>query len=132
MAIPATLSAAEEQKLYPVHEEDNVPETSPHESAVRYVLDVLAVRFKDSLVTGNICIYWIRGNRRRYVAADAMVALGRPRHPLPRTYLLWREPPVNFVLEIGSDSTRKVDLEEKPEIYARRIGAGEYFYADPV
>lgn len=131
MAMPASIAAAEEQKLYPVHEEDNVPETSPHESAVRYARDVLEVRFKDSLVTGNICIYWIRGNRRRYVAADVMVALGRPREPQPRVYLMWREPPVSFVLEIGSNRTRKIDLEEKPGIYARQIRAEEYFYADP-
>jgi Uma2 family endonuclease len=131
MALPTALTPAEEQRLYPVHEEDNVPETSPHEFAARYVRDVLGALFPESLVTGNICLYWERGNMSRYVAADAILARDRPRQPLPRNYLLWNEPPVNLVVEIGSDSTRQIDLEEKPAIYAENVRAEEYLYADP-
>lgn len=131
MTTPVPTVAVDEHKLYPIHEEDNVPETSPHELAVRYARDVLAALFPDCLVTGDLCIYWERGNMQRYAAPDVLVVRGRPREPLPRTYLLWQDPPVSFVLEIGSDSTRHIDLGEKPEIYSEHIKAPEYFYADP-
>jgi Uma2 family endonuclease len=131
MTTPVPTAAVDEQKLYPVHEEDSVPETSPHEFAVRYVRDALAVLLRDCLVTGDICIYWERGNMQRYAAPDVLVARGRPRLPLPRTYLLWREPPVSFVAEIGSDRSRQIDLEEKPGTYSEHVKAQEYLYADP-
>lgn len=131
MSTPAPTAAVDEQKLYPVHEEESVPEGSPHEFAVRYLRDALAVLFRDCLVTGDICIYWERGNTQRYAAPDVLVARGRQRLPLPRTYLLWREPPVSFVVEIGSDRTRQIDLEEKPGTYSEHVKAQEYFYADP-
>jgi Uma2 family endonuclease len=131
MSTPVPTAAVDEQKLYPVHEEDSVPETSPHEFAVRYVRDALAVLFRDCLVTGDICIYWERGNMQRYAAPDVLVVRGRQRLPLPRTYLLWREPPVSCVVEIGSDRTRQIDLEEKPGTYSEHVKAQEYFYADP-
>jgi Uma2 family endonuclease len=131
MTTPVPTAAADEHKLYPVHEEDNVPETSPHELAVRYARDVLGALFPDCLVTGNLCIYWERGNTQRYAAPDLFVVRGRPREPLPRTYLLWQDPPVSFVMEIGADSTRHIDLEEKPEIYSEHVKAPEYLYADP-
>jgi Uma2 family endonuclease len=131
MSTPVPTKAVDEQKLYPVHEEDNVPEISPHEFAVRYLRDALGALFRDSLVTGDICIYWERGNTQRYAAPDVLVARGRQRLPLPRVYLLWQEPPVSFVVEIGSDRTRRVDLEEKPGIYSEHVKAQEYLYADP-
>jgi Uma2 family endonuclease len=131
MTTRAVLTPIEEQKLYPVHEEDNVPEISPHEFAVRYVRDVFGALFPDALVTGNICLYWERGNTNRYVAADVIVARDRPREPLPRTYLLWNEPSPDLVVEINSDSTRRIDLEEKPGIYAEHVKAAEYLFADP-
>jgi Uma2 family endonuclease len=131
MTTPVPTAAADEYKLYPVHEEDNVPETSPHELVVRYARDVLAALFPQCLVTGDPCIYWERGNTQRYAAPDVLVVRGRAREALPRTYLLWRDPPVSFVLEIGSDSTRQIDLGEKPAIYSQHVKAEEYFYADP-
>jgi Uma2 family endonuclease len=130
MTPPVPTAVVDEHKLYPVHE-DNVPQGSPHELVVRYARDVLAALFPDCLVTGNLCVYWERGNTQRYAAPDVLVVRGRAREPLPRTYLLWRDPPVSFVLEIGSDSTRQIDLEEKPEIYGQHVKAEEYFYADP-
>jgi Uma2 family endonuclease len=131
MSTPVPTAAVDEQKLYPVHEEDNVPETSPHELAARYLRDALGALFRDCLVTGDICIYWERGNRKRYAAPDVLVVRGRQRLPLPRTYLLWQQPPVSFVVEIGSDRTRQIDLEEKPGTYGEHVKAEEYFYADP-
>jgi hypothetical protein len=130
MTTPAASAAVDEHDLYPVHEEDNVPEIGPHEFVVRYLRDVLATRFPDWLVSGNLCIYWEQGNTERYVAPDVFVVPGRPPAPLPRNHLLWRDPPVSFVLEIGSDSTHHADLDEKLAIYHRHVKATEYLYAD--
>jgi Uma2 family endonuclease len=131
MTTPASTATVDEHRLYPIHEEDNVPEIGSHELTVRYARDVLAALFPDSLVTGDICIYWERGNMQRYVAPDVFVVPDRAPEPLPRTYLLWLDPPVPFVMEVGSDSTRRIDLDEKPSIYSQQVRAEEYLYVDP-
>jgi Uma2 family endonuclease len=125
------LEPVDEHFLYPTHEEENVPEIGSHEFVARYLRDSLAALFPEGLVTGNVCVYWEPGNMQRYAAPDVLVALGRPREPLPRTYLVWQDPPVSFVAEIGSESTRQVDLEEKPTTYGQHLKALEYFYTDP-
>jgi Uma2 family endonuclease len=131
MTTPATPALVDEYAEYPMHEEDNVPESDIHEWTVRYLRDVLEILFPDWYSSGNLCIYWQKGNKKRYVAPDAFVV----RHSLPRrrrkNYLIWRDPPVSFVAEIGSDSTRHLDLGKKLEIYSQQIEAEEYFFADP-
>ena len=48
-----------------------------------------------------------------------------------RVYRLWEEPKApDFVLEIASESTRRVDLVRKPPIYAQ-IGVPEFWRFDP-
>jgi Uma2 family endonuclease len=95
----------DERDSYPIHEEDDLPEIDPHERQVRYARDALQATFPDRYVGGNLCIYWEPGNRRRYIAPDLFVARGLPAAPKPRVYLLWRDPPVSFVLEVISRET---------------------------
>jgi DNA repair exonuclease SbcCD ATPase subunit len=53
MAIRVPPLSVDDEEYYPLHEEDDVPETPPHEAAVRYARDAVAARFPDWLVTGN-------------------------------------------------------------------------------
>lgn len=86
----------------------------------------------DVHVNGNTMMYYEEGNPRRVVSPDCYVAFGVDVEAIFRnnTYLIWEvgKPP-DFVLEIGSASTRRNDLVTKRELYAR-LGIGEYWRFD--
>ena len=84
----------------------------------------------DVCVGMNNFLYYERGNPRAVVAPDVYVVLGAPAH-LRDTYLLWNEPKgPDFVLEVTSASTRRVDERRKRGVYAA-LGVTEYFLYDP-
>ena len=62
MAVRSPAFTPDDQEYHPLHEEDDVPEIPPHEATVRDLRGVLTVRFPGWLVTGNVCIYWERGD----------------------------------------------------------------------
>ncbi len=86
-------------------------------------------------VNGNVFLYYEEGNPRKTIAPDCYVAFdftpeafqSLRRH---NTYLIWEvgKPP-EFVLEIGSPSTKRSDLTTKRAIYAS-IGVSEYWRYD--
>jgi Uma2 family endonuclease len=121
----------DEQDLYPLHEEDDVPEIPRHERQTRELRDAISVHRPDLYLTGNVCIYWERNNFQRYRAPDIMVTAAPLAHPEPRVCLIWRDPPILFVAEIGSRSTFREDEGPKQEIYGELIKAREYLYSDP-
>ena len=86
----------------------------------------------DVHVNGNTMFYYEEGNPRRVISPDCYVAFGVDVERIFRnnTYLLWEmgKPP-DFVLEIGSPSTRRNDLGPKRDLYAR-LGIGEYWRFD--
>jgi Uma2 family endonuclease len=131
MTTRAVPPVVDEYSEYPMHEEENVPESDAHEWTVRYLRNVLGILFPDWYCSGNLCIYWQKGNKKRYVAPDAFVV----RHSLARkrrkNYLLWLDPPVSFVAEVASDRTRHIDLGTKLETYSQKIQAPEYLFIDP-
>ena len=97
----------------------------------RAILSIRApphVRFRDS---ADLPLYYERGNLRKCVAPDVLVARGVAAGPR-RTYLLWEEGrPPDFVVEVSSPDSRNADRTEKRELYAR-LGVREYFLFDPV
>ena len=99
------------------------------------IVGTLRTRFTDRPdvhVNGNTMLYYEEGNPRRVVSPDCYVAFGVDVEAIlsNNTYLLWEvgKPP-DFVLEIGSPSTRRNDLVTKRELYAR-LGVGEYWRFD--
>ena len=90
----------------------------------------------DVYVVGNLLLYYQEGNPRegdfgKSVSPDLMVVLGAPKH-VRSSYRLWEEPKApDFVLEIASESTYRVDQVSKRAIYAG-IGVSEYWQVDPV
>jgi Uma2 family endonuclease len=127
----------DDQEYYPLHEEDDVPETPPHEAAVRYARDAIAARFPDWFVTGDVCVYWERGNTKDYRAPDLFVVREPLTEPVTRVYQLWKQPPgpplrggAPFALEVGSRTTFRQDVGPKVKIYQDHVKAAEYAHVD--
>ena len=130
MAIKVPPLSVDDQDYYPLHEEDDVPEIPDHESTVRYARNALSARFPEWFITGNVCIYWERGNTRDYRAPDAFVVKEPLNEPVTRVYQLWKQPPVAFVIEVGSRTSFRTDVGPKVEIYQDLVKAREYYHAD--
>ena len=76
-------------------------------------------------VTGNLLLFYERGNRRRHVSPDVFVVHGVPKLPRRDYYLLWEEgrgPDV--VIEITSKTTRHEDQVKKRALPRRAQGPG--------
>ena len=86
---------------------------------------------EDVFVATNLLVYYREGDNETRVTPDVMVAFGRP--PGYRgSYKIWEEGnhPPDWVLEVASEGTVSVDVEEKPGTYAE-IGVREYWQYDP-
>jgi Uma2 family endonuclease len=126
-----TITASDEHALYPIHEEDTVVQGPAHDRQCRYLTDGLEAHRPDLWANHDICLYWEPGSTEKYRAPDvSVIACPRPAKP-PNVYLAWRDPPLLFVAEIASESTRSDDLGAKLVIYERDLKALEYLYADP-
>jgi len=131
----AELAVIEEQlinehDLYPVHEEDSVPETPQHLMQWQYMLGAVQAERPKLWVTGDTCLYWEKGNTRRYVAPDIAVIQCPPPDEPENVYLRWSDPPLLFVAEIGSRSTLRRDTGPKVTLYQNDLKVPEYLYFD--
>ena len=81
-------------------------------------------------VSGNLLIYFEKGNPRKSVAPDTFVVKNcKPgRREIFQTWKEGRTP--NFILETTSKTTRREDRGKKKAIYAQ-LNVGEYFLYDP-
>ena len=85
----------------------------------------------DVFVATNLLLYYREGDNKTRITPDVMVAVGRP--PGYRgSYKIWEEGhhPPDWVLEVASENTVEVDVNEKPSTYAG-IGVREYWQYDP-
>ena len=120
---------------YPCSDGQPMAETEIHGACMMYVTCALRGWFKrrgrtDVYVGSNNFLYYEQGNPRAVVSPDVYVVVGAPAH-LRDTYLLWNEPKgPDFVLEVTSASTRRVDERRKRDVYAA-LGVSEYFLYDP-
>lgn len=99
-----------------------------------YVTKVLSVFFEnrtDVYASGNLFIYYERGNPESVVAPDVFVVFGVENRQR-RVYKVWEEGDrtPSFVLEITSKTTRSKDQGAKKGIYAF-LGVEEYYQYDP-
>ena len=118
---------------YPDSDGEPVAETDFQRGPLWYANDVLARYFRrreDVYVSANMFVYYEEGNPRSVVAPDVFVVLGAPKYDR-RSYKIWEEPKgPDFVLEVTSRSTRRVDQGRKRRVYAE-LGVGEYWQFDP-
>ena len=121
--------------VYPCSDGQPMGETDIHIDCIMYVRGALKWLYerrgrKDVYVSANSFLYYERGNPRAVVSPDVYVVVGAPGH-FRDTYLLWNEPKgPDFVLEVTSASTRRVDERRKHDVYAS-LGVSEYFLYDP-
>ena len=85
---------------------------------------------EDVYVVGNLLLYYQEGDASKSVSPDLMVVLGASKR-IRSSYRLWEEPKApDFVLEIASGSTYRVDQGDKRDLYAA-LGVTEYWQCDP-
>ena len=114
---------------------DEFPDAMYQFSKMTHTMDILLYRYEDRpdvLVSGDNAIYYQQGNPRVHRSPDGFIAFGVDRDAILQEngYKVWEvgKPP-DWVLEIASPSTARVDLGIKREIYAS-IGIGEYWRYD--
>lgn len=131
--VPA-LADAFEPIHYPETDGEPMAESDVHREELVYLIEALRDHFRelpDLYVSGNLLLYYQKGNPKACVAPDVFVVPGAGQR-WRRKYLLWEEAgrvPCT-VIEVTSASTRERDLGEKKRLYAR-LGVAEYFLYDP-
>ena len=120
--------------IYPESDGKPMAETEIHRDLMIDMIDMLKNHFKDrpdAYVSGNLLLYYEKGNPQKSVAPDVFVAFGVEKKRR-RTYLLWEEGKgPDVVIELVSKSTYQHDLSGKKELYARVLGVKEYYLYDP-
>ena len=114
---------------------DEFPDAMYQFPKLTHTMDILLWRYEerpDVLVSGDNAIYYQQGNPRVHRSPDGFIAFGVDRDAIlhENGYKVWEvgKPP-DWVLEIASPSTARVDLGIKRDIYAS-IGIGEYWRFD--
>ncbi len=109
-------------------------ETDFHRILMTALIGTLDFRFADDpmvYVSGNLLMYYVRGNKRKHVSPDVFVVKGVEKK-LRLNYLTWEEGKTpNAVIEITSKSTRKEDTDTKFVLYRDVLKVKEYFQFDP-
>ncbi len=103
-----------------------------HRDILFGTIETLKAHFKqqpDVYVSGDILMYYVKGDPRQSVAPDVLVSfgLGKKRR---NTYLVWVEGKTpDFAMEFSSKTTYTDDLGPKKDLYAS-LGIQDYFLYD--
>ncbi len=130
---PIRYAPTDDSKIfYPSSDGKPMAETELHREALTDALLRLQEHFKDTpdvCVSGNMMMYYVRGNPQKSISPDVFVAFGVERKQR-RIYRIWDEgSPPRFVVEFSSENTYRDDLLSKKALYAE-IGLTEYFLCD--
>jgi Uma2 family endonuclease len=129
---PATPGDCEVE--YPTSDGRPMAETDTHRQVMVDLIATLQDHFADdplAYVSGNLLLYYERGNKRARVAPDVFVVRGVPKLPPRNYYLLWREGKApDVVIEVTSRKTRSED-RKKWMLYQDVLRIPEYFLFDP-
>jgi Uma2 family endonuclease len=98
---------------------------------LRSMLDFHFAADPSIYVSGNLLMYYVRGNKRKHVSPDVFVVKGvEKKNRL--YYLTWEEGKTpNAIIEVTSKSTRKQDTDTKFVLYRDVLKVKEYFMFDP-
>lgn len=131
MLMPARFTS---NHLYPTSDGKPMAETDRHRQIMVDLIESLKVHFAsdpNTYVSGNLLLFYDRGNRRRHLSPDCFVVFGVPNDER-LNYLTWEEGRCpDVVFEITSSSTRHVDTRRKFERYRDVLQVKEYFLFDP-
>ena len=137
---------APEQDFWLVYDEDNLPcddgeplETNQHRLQMNLLIDSLDAYWyaqgrRDFFVGGNMFLYFSEKQIRKndFRGPDVFVVLDTERRNR-KSWVLWKENQAPFaIIELTSDSTRRVDHTVKKEVYAGNLlRVPLYFIFDP-
>jgi len=109
-------------------------ETDWHRDLMVELIETLKMRYADDpavYVSGNLLVYYVRGDKRKHLAPDVFVVRGVPKHNR-KYYLVWEEAKgPDVVIELTSKTTRKEDVTKKFNLYQDVLRVPEYFLFDP-
>lgn len=118
---------------YPTSDGKPMAETEWHRDLMVRLIETLKRYYAAQprlYVSGNLLLFYERGNRRRHVSPDVFVVKGVPKHERPN-YLVWEEKNPDVVIELTSSSTRREDVDTKYRLYRDTLKVKEYFLFDP-
>jgi Uma2 family endonuclease len=109
-------------------------ESEIHRDLMHELIGAVKWHFRDRpdlYASGNLFIYYEKGNPRKSIGPDFFAVRGVPKHRR-RVYKLWEEGKgPELVVELTSPTTYVEDLETKRERY-EQLGVLEYFIFDPL
>ena len=133
--VPRTVTDQNQDIAYPTRDGRPMGETDLHRNKMADLIATLEDHFSGDpniYVSGNLLVFYERGDRRKHVSPDVFVVRGVPKKPLRDHYLIWREGKApEFVIEVTSKSTRREDQKKKPILYRDVLKVAEYFLFDP-
>jgi len=119
---------------YPTSDGKPMAETDWHRDLMVDLINRLDHRYADDpdvYVSGNLLLFYERGNKRKHVSPDTFFVFGVAKKQRPN-YLLWREKKSpSFIMEMTSSSTKNEDKTKKFVLYRDVLKAKEYFQFDP-
>lgn len=119
---------------YPESDGKPMGETDLHRSQISDLIQALEIYYEnrtDVYVSGDNLIYYVEGNIKKFVSPDVYVVFG-VENRLRNTYKVWEEgghTPA-FIIEVLSGRTKRNDLEDKYELYAKTLRVPEYYQFD--
>jgi Uma2 family endonuclease len=124
----------DDERYYPESDGKPMGETKRHVQQLGRLLEALDLHFAEEshvYVGGNNLIYYVPGNRRKFVVPDLFAVRGVPKGER-RVYLTWMEGKCpDFILELLSHKTKRRDKTTKKRFYQDTFRTGEYFLFDP-
>ncbi|MEZ4709129.1 MAG: Uma2 family endonuclease [Caldilineaceae bacterium] len=129
---PLEIEPEEDNLYYPESDGKPMAETDLHRDMMFYLIHLLRryLAGTKAYVSGNLLIYYEKGNTNRSVAPDCFVVLGVEQRRR-NTYRIWQEGKTpDVVFEVTSKSTQRDDTVKKMRLYAQ-LGIKEYFLYDP-
>ena len=127
MALPL-----EQEIEYPTSDGQPMAETTLHRKVMSNTIEALERRYADVMdvwVGGNLFLYYQKGDPKKNVAPDVLLAQGVAKRDRD-VYFLWEEKPPALIFEITSRKTRREDTGPKPQLY-ERLGVAELVLFDP-
>jgi len=122
-----------EEVFYPETDGKPMAETDTHRNNMIDLILMLRSHFRhqpEVYVTGNILLYYVKGDNTKSVSPDMMVVRGVGNRERD-TYKTWEEGKgPDVVIEVTSCWTQFEDIEKK-DLYEQVLRVPEYFLYDP-
>ncbi|HEX8203645.1 MAG TPA: Uma2 family endonuclease [Isosphaeraceae bacterium] len=120
---------------YPTSDGKPMAETDLHRDRMIEVIAMLQDVFAADpqvYVSGNLLLFYERGDKRKHVAPDVFVVRGVPKLPRRDHYLVWQEGKgPDLIIELTSKTTRREDQKKKWTLYRDVLKVPEYVLFDP-